>query len=224
MAKSRSGILDIIFPPRCAFCRGLLKRGESGMCAECAKSLPYTSPSERAGTDFVAACVAPLRYEGAVREALHRYKFQGVTAYAGVFGRLVADCIREGLVGEYELISWVPLSSQRLKERGYDQAMLIAMAAALELGPFSFDFERLRFMRNGTEVELSKTEQRLLRLLVEHRGQTLTREQLLDRVWDGGEFVDANALSVAVKRLRDKLTDAPIKTVYGLGYTWEEKR
>ena len=83
---------------------------------------------------------------------------------------------------------------------------------------------RLRFMRNGTEVELSKTEQRLLRLLVEHRGQTLTREQLLDRVWDGGEFVDANALSVAVKRLRDKLTDAPIKTVYGLGYTWEEKR
>ena len=77
-------------------------------------------------------------------------------------------------------------------------------------------------MRNGTEVELSKTEQRLLHLLVEHRGQTLTREQLLDRVWDGGEFVDANALSVAVKRLRDKLTDAPIKTVYGLGYTWEE--
>ena len=132
MPKSKSGILDIIFPPRCAFCRGLLKRGESGMCAECAKSLPYTSPSERAGTDFVAACVAPLRYEGAVREALHRYKFQGVTAYAGVFGRLVADCIRERLAGEYELISWVPLSSQRLKERGYDQAMLIAMAAALE--------------------------------------------------------------------------------------------
>lgn len=99
-----------------------------------------------------------------------------------------------------------------------------APAATLELGPFSFDFERLRFMRNGTEVELSKTEQRLLHLLVEHRGQTLTREQLLDRVWDGGEFVDANALSVAVKRLRDKLTDAPIKTVYGLGYTWEEKR
>ena len=105
-----------------------------------------------------------------------------------------------------------------------DDMLKHAPAAALELGPFSFDFERLRFMRNGMEVELSKTEQRLLHLLVEHRGQTLTREQLLDRVWDGGEFVDANALSVAVKRLRDKLTDAPIKTVYGLGYTWEEKR
>ena len=67
-------------------------------------------------------------------------------------------------------------------------------------------------------VELSKTEQRLLRLLVEHRGQTLSRELLLDRVWDGGEFVDENALSVAVNRLRAKLADAPIRTVYGLGY------
>lgn len=95
-----------------------------------------------------------------------------------------------------------------------------APAVALELGPFSFDFERLRFMRNGTEVELSKTEQRLLRLLVEHRGQTLSREVLLDRVWDGGEFVDENALSVAVNRLRAKLADAPIRTVYGLGYQW----
>ena len=41
---------------------------------------------------------------------------------------------------------------------------------------------------------------------------------LLDRVWDGGEFVDENALSVAVNRLRAKLADAPIRTVYGLGY------
>ena len=95
----------------------------------------------------------------------------------------------------------------------------------LELGaPVLFDFDAMVFARDGVPLELSKTEQRLLRLLVEHRGQTLTREQLLDRVWDRGEFVDANALSVAVKRLRDKLTDAPIKTVYGLGYTWEEKR
>ena len=90
-----------------------------------------------------------------------------------------------------------------------------------ELPPFSFDFQSMSFARDGVPLELSKTEQRLLRLLVENRGHTLTREQLLDRVWDGGEFVDENALSVAVRRLRAKLVDAPIKTVYGLGYTWE---
>ncbi len=95
--------------------------------------------------------------------------------------------------------------------------------AAVELPPFSFDFDSMVFARSGESIELSKTEQRLLRLLVAHRGQTLTREQLLSRVWDGGDFVDENALSVAVRRLRSKLTDAPIKTVYGLGYTWEVK-
>ena len=63
-------------------------------------------------------------------------------------------------------------------------------------------------------------------MLVENRGRTLTRAALVDRVWtDGAEYVDENALSVTVKRLRSKLEDNPsrpqyLKTVYGLGYTW----
>ena len=56
---------------------------------------------------------------------------------------------------------------------------------------------------------------------MENRGRTLPRELLLEKVWDGGAFVDENALSVAVRRLRAKLGSAPIKTVYGVGYTWE---
>lgn len=86
----------------------------------------------------------------------------------------------------------------------------------------------MEFRRDGRRVTLSKTEQKLLRLLVENRGQVLSRDILLDRVW-GTEFVDENALSVAVKRLRDKLEDNPskperIKTVYGIGYTWAVNR
>ena len=95
-------------------------------------------------------------------------------------------------------------------------------APVLELPPYVFDFGRMVYTKNGVPLDLSKTEQRLLRLLVEHRGQTLTRELLLDRVWDGGEFVDENALSVAVNRLRRKLGEAPIRTVYGVGYLWAE--
>ena len=91
----------------------------------------------------------------------------------------------------------------------------------VELNGFCFDFARLEFWKDGEAIDLSKTEQRLLRLLVENRGRTLPRELLLERVWDGGEFVDENALSVAVRRLRAKLGGAPIKTVYGVGYTWE---
>ena len=96
----------------------------------------------------------------------------------------------------------------------------------LVLDGFSFDFERMEFRRDGRSVDLSKTEQKLLRILVENRGRTLPRELLVDRVWtDGAEYVDENALSVTVKRLRGKLEENPskpryLKTVYGIGYTW----
>ncbi len=96
----------------------------------------------------------------------------------------------------------------------------------VELPPFSFDFGQMEFRRDGVLIELSKTEQKLLRVLVENRGRTLTRAALVDRVWtDGAEYVDENALSVTVKRLRSKLEANPsrpqyLKTVYGLGYTW----
>ena len=92
---------------------------------------------------------------------------------------------------------------------------------ALILPPFSFDFEQMLFFRGETPLDLSKTEQRLLRLLVEHRGVAITRRQLLEQIWDGGEFVDENALSVAMKRLCRKLGENPVKTVYGVGYLWE---
>ncbi len=99
----------------------------------------------------------------------------------------------------------------------------------VETGGFAFDFNRMEFRKNGRLIELSKTEQRLLRLLVENRGRTLPRGMLLDRVWsDGAEYVDENALSVTVKRLRGKLEDTPsrpryLKTVYGIGYTWVDE-
>ena len=87
---------------------------------------------------------------------------------------------------------------------------------------FVFDFDRLEFSYDGVVVELSKTEQKLLRILVENRGVTLTRADLVDRIWtNGADYVDENALSVTVKRLRDKLGAGQyIKTVYGLGYVW----
>ena len=93
---------------------------------------------------------------------------------------------------------------------------------ALSIGPFTFDFDRMDFRRDGTAVELSKTEQKLLHLLVENRGQTMTRGDLVDRIWtDGAKYVDENALSVTIKRLRGKLgAQEYIKTVYGIGYSW----
>ncbi len=96
-----------------------------------------------------------------------------------------------------------------------------------QFGNLELDFEHMRFLKAGICVELSKTEQRLLRLLVENHHITMKRETLLDRVWsDGAEYVDENALSVTVKRLRDKLEEKDAKyihTVYGIGYVWKEQ-
>ncbi len=98
-----------------------------------------------------------------------------------------------------------------------------------EEGSFHFDFGRLVFTRDAQEISLSVNEQRLLKLLTENRGRVLTRSVLVDRLWsDGGEYVDENALSVTVNRLRSKLEDkkAPcsyIRTVYGQGYMWKKE-
>lgn len=95
-----------------------------------------------------------------------------------------------------------------------------------ELDGFLFDFDKLEFYKNAACIELSKTEQKLLRILIENKGHILERGTLVERIWpDGAEYVDENALSVTIKRLRDKLEDSSskpryIKTVYGIGYTW----
>lgn len=90
-------------------------------------------------------------------------------------------------------------------------------------GEYRFHFARMLFFHGEEQVELSKIEQRLLRMLVENKRATLMREQLLDYTWSvDAAFVDENTLSVAVKRLRDKLgAQERIKTVYGIGYRWE---
>jgi DNA-binding response OmpR family regulator len=92
-----------------------------------------------------------------------------------------------------------------------------------------FNFDLMEFYKQQQKIELSKTEQKLLRLLVNNSGITLSRADLIDRIWtDGSEYVDENALSVAIKRLRNKLEDQPsnpkyLRTVYGIGYVWKVK-
>lgn len=99
----------------------------------------------------------------------------------------------------------------------------------VKIDGFEFDFDKMEFFKNGDPVELSKTEQKLLRILCANQMATLKRSYLIDAVWQGDtEYVDDHALTVAVKRLRDKLEEDAqnpkyIKTVYGIGYTWAVK-
>lgn len=92
----------------------------------------------------------------------------------------------------------------------------------IHIDHFCFDFDTMTFYVGNDKVELSKTEQKLLHLLIANRGQTLVRGDLVDKIWtNSSEYVDENALSVTIKRLRDKLgAQEYIKTIYGIGYKW----
>lgn len=119
-------LLDLVYPTRCVFCRRFLPPGRPSICESCAASMPRTEDGGRRRGDYFAECVSALYYENDVREAFHRYKFNGAQAYAPVFGELTAACIYEYLEGEYDILSWVPLDRGRRRGRGYDQAELLA--------------------------------------------------------------------------------------------------
>lgn len=90
---------------------------------------------------------------------------------------------------------------------------------------FYFSFEDMQVKKGDEEIILSKTELKLLQFLVENKNRILTRDRLIDKIWtEGAEYVDENALSVTVNRLRGKLHEngeGHLQTVYGKGYVWK---
>lgn len=93
-----------------------------------------------------------------------------------------------------------------------------------QYGSIIIDTSKGNVKRDGKDVYLTALEYRLLLILVNNEGHTLTRNQLIESIWDvSGDFVNDNTLTVYIKRLREKIEDDPqnpkiIKTVRGLGY------
>jgi len=126
-------LLDLLFPPKCVFCGKVLGKTDDGWCDKCTESLPYADNYGMQSGDVFDFCVSPLYYTGVVRRSILRYKFRGASNYADVYSKFLAECILKSPDITYDIVSWVPLSDKRERSRGYDQAMLLAMATALEL-------------------------------------------------------------------------------------------
>lgn len=121
-------ILDLLFPPKCPFCGRVEDRAE--ICPACRRELPWTEDGEQEQTlPGKLRCVAPLWYEGLAREGLLRFKFQGASGAADVLGQLIAASAAERYPGEFDTVTWVPVSRKRLRRRGYDQSRLLTEAA-----------------------------------------------------------------------------------------------
>ena len=126
MNRFFESLINLFFPPKCPFCGKILDT--VGICPKCERSLPWVPEEEVAFTEKDLTCAAPLWYEGAVREALLRLKFRGGSALAEPFGELLARCAAERFGGEFDTVTWVPVSQKRLEARGYDQSRLLAEA------------------------------------------------------------------------------------------------
>lgn len=99
-----------------------------------------------------------------------------------------------------------------------------AEGSVLSCGPVTLDKDRLMVFSQGQEVSVSQAEYRLLLTLMENRGRTVTRELLLEQIWDHhGNYVNDNTLTVTMKRLREKLGQPScLRTIRSFGYRMEE--
>lgn len=91
-------------------------------------------------------------------------------------------------------------------------------------GNLSIDFTEMTATRDGESISFTPMEYRLLKILIKNPRTVLTRQILLEKLWDiDGNFVDEHALTSTISRIRSKIEKADhayIKTVYGMGYMW----
>ena len=126
--KVTDGLMDLFFPRVCPFCGRAA--GKELLCGSCRDTLPYCTEIRR-GADF-GRCAAPLYYEGSVRKAILDYKFKGRLGGTNCFGSMMAACAAEVYSGEFDAVTWVPVSKKRLRKRGFDQARYLAASLCVD--------------------------------------------------------------------------------------------
>ena len=131
----KEALLDLLFPPRCPICGRSSDGEKDAPCPPCRRADFWISGPQAVvpGRAFVR-CVCAGWYRGALKESMTRFKFQGCHRYALAYGPMLAEAIRTYLPGSYDCITWTPVSAARRRERGYDQAQLLAQATAEALG------------------------------------------------------------------------------------------
>lgn len=125
-------LMSYIFPPKCVLCRKILSENETDICHACRENAPDFIHAKKS-IPFVAEWTAVWYYKNDVRNSLLRYKFYNARSYAPVYGRHLAMKLSQSNM-QFDVLTWVPISSIRKLRRGYDQVELIAREVGKELG------------------------------------------------------------------------------------------
>lgn len=126
-------ILNLFFPPKCVLCRKVLRKDETDLCRACREVQPEYPP-HKIKLSFLAQWTGLWYYKENVRLSILRYKFYGRRSYAASYGRLLAMKLQKEGWDAPDVLTWVPISRQRKRTRGYDQVELFAKVLAEELG------------------------------------------------------------------------------------------
>ena len=126
-------ILHIFFPPKCVLCKRVLSKEETDLCKTCRENQPEYG-AHKIKLSFLAQWTGLWYYKDDVRTSILRYKFYGRRSYASAYGRLLAMKLQKEGWDDTDILTWIPISRQRKRSRGYDQSELLAKAMAEELG------------------------------------------------------------------------------------------
>ena len=148
-------VLDLLFPPKCPYCQRILDDPRACVCPDCRPKLPWLEG--KAGErriDFADGCFSPLAYRDAVPQAVQRYKFSRVRALSRPLAALMAQSLADRLPEGADLITWAPLARKRLRERGFNQAELLAREVGRLLSiPAGPALEKTKNTRPQSELE-----------------------------------------------------------------------
>nr|WP_319487943.1 ComF family protein [uncultured Caproiciproducens sp.] len=160
--KLFSVLLDLIFPPRCIFCRGIALSGNR-ICEKCTDEISHMTADKCiylpvAGETVL--CTAPYLYQGKIRESIIRFKFYGQQHFADFYAAGMSEQVRKNCPdSQFDTVTPVPISSERYKVRGYNQSELLARAVA-ECLQLPFGEYLVKIKDNREQHKLSKKDRR----------------------------------------------------------------
>lgn len=126
-------LIDTLFPPKCVLCQNILSHNETDLCHTCRTEIE-DYPKTKHKISYIAGWTAMWYYNEKVRRSMLLYKFYGKRNYGAIYGRLLAMRLSSKPICNYDILTWVPVSSIRKWKRGYDQVELIAKSVGQELG------------------------------------------------------------------------------------------
>lgn len=174
-------LLDLLYPPKCPFCRRILDDPWTALCGQCQETVPWLEGNDAIRKiEFTEGCYSPMAYRDNVPDSVHRFKFYGCPSFGRRYGILVAQCIQDHYEKPLDFVTWVPISKKRLRIRGYDQGRKLAEGVAIQLElPLQGTLKKIRHTQ--AQSTLSEDAQR--------RGNVLGAYQILDGVEVAGKHI-----------------------------------